>query len=128
MRKIIFLLFVALSLGACKNESKEVKEAEKTTVEMIPEETVTVSTDKPTFKSEAAQQYVDAYDQFITNYKAAMDSKDQVKIQELNNEMLKLSAKGTEALKGLETEDATKLSEYMTNKSQELIQIQSLNK
>ena len=95
---------------------------------MIPEDTMKVATGTPTFESKAAQDYVDAYDKFINNYKTAVGENDRVKIQELSNEMIELSAKGTEALKGLSTEDATKLTEYMQGRSQDLAKLQTLNK
>jgi len=127
MKKIILFLFIAASFGACKNESKEIKEAEKNTVEMIPEDTLTVE-NAPTFESADAREYVASYDAFLAEYSEAVASKDQVKLQEINSRMIELSAKGTEVLKGLSGEDATKLAAYMTKRGEEFAKISAQNK
>ena len=124
MNKLILFLFIALSFGACKNESKELNAADETTKEMVPADTMKI-TETPTFSEPATQEYVTEYDAFLNDYIAAVQAKDQVKLQELGTKMITLSSKGTEALTKLTGEEAAKLTEYMKRRADEFSRISS---
>jgi hypothetical protein len=122
MNKLFFILLFALTLGACKNESKELKAADEATKEMVPADTLNIAT-APSFSNPAAQEYVVLYDAFLANYIDAVRAKDNVKLQELSTQMVTLSSKGVEALKNLSGEEAIKMTEYMKLKSEEFAKI-----
>ena len=122
MNKLIFFLLLSLSFGACKNESKEMKSADEANVEMGTTDAITL-TEAPTLSDPAAQEYVKEYDTFLAEYTAAVESKDQVKLQELGTKMITLSSKGTEALANLTGDDAVKLTEYIKMRANEFARI-----
>ncbi len=122
MNKLIFLLLVALSFSACKNESKEMKAADEANVEMGSTNALKLA-EAPTLSDPAAQEYVKEYDAFLADYTAAVASKDQVKLQELGTKMITLSSKGTEALANLTGDEAVKLTEYINTRANEFARI-----
>jgi|GEM_PF-5018254 len=122
MKKLIIFLLVAASFTACKRESKEIKKANENTVASIPPDSTEISA-APSFTSKEAQDYVRSYDAFLYDYRAAVQDHDQVKLQELANKMIELSAQGNEVLKNLQGEDLTKLTEYLRTRAHEFSQI-----
>ena len=127
MNKIIIFLLIIGTLGACKkNPEKEMQNANEAVAEAIPKDTITL-TPTPTFTNEAAQKYVTAYDAFLVEYKDAAMADDKIKLQELGNEMVKLSTQGVDALKNLSGEEANKLTDYMRSRADRFSRISTGN-
>ncbi len=124
MNKIIIVLFAVLSLSACKNPNKEMKDADQTVAENLPADTFIIPP-TPTFQDQASQNYVTAYDAFLIEYKAAVKADDKIRLQELGNKMVGLSTQGVDALKNLTGEESAKLSEYMQTRASQFSRISS---
>lgn len=131
---VLFVLALSISFVSCKKtqdaevteETEEVAEAEEAVVEAeesvteAEEATEAASADVPNFEDQAVQEYVNAYDAYVKEYAAAVESKDMNAFTELSTKGQELGAKAAEVAGNLSAEDAQKLTEYITAKSKEL--------
>lgn len=129
MRKTVLTLSLVtlIAFTSCKGDKKEeVKEETKTEVkaeepkkEEAPAQEET-SSDVPKFDNADVQAYVDAYEKYMADYAAIVESKDMTKMAELGTKAQDLATKGQEAMKKLSGDDVKKLTDYMTKKGQEV--------
>lgn len=120
MRKTILVLSTVglIAFTSCKND--------KTSTETKPEATEqTTKSDvkTPDFESKELKEYMDLYDAYMNDYKAAAESKDMAKFQELATKGQDLATKAQEVSGKLSANDVKKLNEYMSAKSKELIEL-----
>lgn len=134
MKKVILSLSLvaAVLVVSCKNEVKsdtkvasENTESTETT-EKREDNTSTKSTSEvPSFSDEKVQEYVNAYEAYIEDYKKAVESKDMTAFASLGEKGQNLGTKAQEVMGNLSAEDVKKLSDYMQKKS---AQLQELSK
>lgn len=134
MKKVILSLSLvaAVLVVSCKNEVKSdtkvaSENAESTeTTEKREDNTSTKSTSEvPSFSDEKVQEYVNAYEAYIEDYKKAVESKDMTAFASLGEKGQNLGTKAQEVMGNLSAEDVKKLSDYMQKKS---AQLQELSK
>lgn len=132
MKKTILSL---LSLGiilfttSCKDEAKSDSSSteEKTEVVEKKEESdksepkkETSSSDVPSFDNEQVQEYVNAYDEYMNEYKKAAENKDMAALGSLGEKGQALGQKTQEVMGNLSGDDVQKFNDYMQKKSAEL--------
>jgi len=123
MKKVIvnLSLVVAILFVSCKSETKETatssEKIEKTGIESSKD---SAKNDVPGFSDKNVQEYVNAYEAYIEEYKKAVESKDMTAFASLGEKGQELGTKAQEVMGNLSGEDATKLSEYMQKKSEQL--------
>lgn len=121
MKKTIFMLSAValLAFTSCKNDKKDTAK-EETKTEETKKEKSTASSDVPSFDNAEVKSYLETYESYVKDYKAALESKDMTKFQTLSSKGQELATKGQEAMKNLSTDDAKKLSDYLLKRSKEL--------
>lgn len=127
MKKTIFMLSAValLAFASCKKDKKDsTKEETKTEVkaeepkkEEAPKQEA--SNGVPKFDNAEVQAYIDAYEKYMADYTAIVESKDMTKMSELATKAQDLATKGQEAMGKLTGDDAKKLSDYMTKKAKD---------
>lgn len=127
MKKTIFMLSAValLAFTSCKDDKKntakeETKTEEAKTAEEPKKEESTASSDVPSFDNAEVKSYLETYESYVKDYKAALESKDMTKFQALSSKGQELATKGQEAMKNLSTDDAKKLSDYLVKRGKEL--------
>ncbi len=130
-----FALILILSLSfACKDNNAKAEEttteetteaASETRTEETKAETTSSDSGTPSFSNAKVQEYVDAYEAYIEEYRKAVESKDMTAFAALGQKGQELGTKAQEVSNGLSAGDAEKLNAYMLKKSEE---IQELSK
>ncbi|GGX16223.1 hypothetical protein [Aquimarina muelleri] len=129
MKKVILnlSLVIAILFASCKNETKETstssENTENTEKTEEKEENSSEGSTKvgvPSFSDKNVQEYVNAYEAYIEDYKKAVESKDMTAFASLGQKGQELGTKAQEVMGNLSGEDVTKLSEYMQKKSEQL--------
>ena len=128
------VLALSISFVSCKKSAdtsaeateavEEAKEEVAEAVEEVKEEVApATTTDVPSFSDPKVQEYVEAYEAYVAEYAKAAESKDMTALADLGTKGQELATKSTEALSGVSAEDAQKLTDYMTAKSNELAEL-----
>lgn len=136
MKKVILQFALILVIGfsfSCKNTNTSTtenttEETSNTETADKAEENQTETTSEggaPSFSDAKVQEYVDAYEAYLEEYKKAVESKDMTAFASLGQKGQELGSKAQEISGGLSASDAKKLNEYMLKKSEE---IQELSK
>lgn len=136
MKKVILNLSLVIALLAtvsCKNEAKsdtstseEATETREISDDEKSDNTSTESADGvPSFSDEKVQEYVNAYEAYIADYKKAVESKDMTAFAELGTQGQELGQKAQDVMGNLSGDDIKKLNDYMQEKS---TQLQELSK
>jgi len=126
MKKVIvnLSLVIAILFASCKSETKEASTSSENTEETEnTEESSSNDSAKvgvPSFSDKNVQEYVNAYEAYIEEYKKAVESKDMTAFASLGQKGQELGTKAQEVMGNLSGEDVTKLSEYMQKKSEQL--------
>ncbi|WP_103072175.1 hypothetical protein [Aquimarina sediminis] len=135
MKKVILSLSLVLAVLAvsCKNEAKsDTQDSSETTentestekAEKAEKEEGDTSKESasgvPSFGDEKVQEYVNAYEAYIEDYKKAAESKDMTAFAELGKKGQELATKSQEVMGNLSGDDVKKLSDYMQAKSAQL--------
>lgn len=131
MKKSIlaFALLTTIAFTSCKGKEKKADTKTTTTeqaegkkaVEEVKTEVVEGTTEAPTFENEKVGEYIKSYEAYIKDFKAAAESKDMAKFQELGVKGQELAKKAQEfSATGLSAEDTKKLQEYMTKSAEKL--------
>lgn len=135
MKKVIvnLSLVIAILFASCKSETKEASTSSENTENTENTETKeeTENTEEsnsndsakvgvPSFSDKNVQEYVNAYEAYIEEYKKAVESKDMTAFASLGQKGQELGTKAQEVMGNLSGEDVTKLSEYMQKKSEQL--------
>jgi hypothetical protein len=132
MKKLFAVLALVGVMTSCKDKKKEDKKPEVITAPTSDEPTHSDSpiTEKPlpgvpSFNDADVTAYVKSYEDYIAAYKKAVESKDMSKMVDLAKMGQDLATKGTTAAQKLATspEDAKKLTDYMTAKSAEIMEL-----
>ncbi|WP_452231026.1 MULTISPECIES: hypothetical protein [unclassified Lacinutrix] len=137
MKKLLLsaalLLALSVSFTSCKDVKEKtdaagdaVENAAAETTEAVEEaaEAVTETvTGVPSFDNAEVQSYVTAYEDYIETYTEAVTTKDMTKMQALATKGQELATKGQEAMKNVKAEDMKKLTDYMTSKSTEVMEL-----
>ncbi len=132
MKKTILSL---LSLGiilfttSCKDEAKSESSSTEETTEVAEKKEESdksepakseSSNDVPNFDNEQVQDYVNAYDAYMDEYKKAAESKDMTALGSLGQKGQELGQKAQEVMGNLSGDDIQKFNDYMQKKSAEL--------
>lgn len=126
MKKVLFVLAVAGVMVSCGNKKKTDKPADgKDTTVVVTPPTTNPTGDVPTFADADVNAYVQAYENYISVYEKAAEGKDMSKMMELSTMGQDLGTKGMAASQKLmnNPEDAKKLADYMTARSQRIIEL-----
>ncbi|UOB17868.1 hypothetical protein [Abyssalbus ytuae] len=135
MRKLFLgssLALLTFFIVSCKGETKKEESAEKTEVQETPSvKETTAQTEKaekksnniPTFSNKKVQDYVNAYEEYISAYRKAVENNDMAALGELGQKGQELGQKSQELTTELNGDDITKFTEYMKKKSEELMEI-----
>ncbi len=136
MKRIILHFGLILVIGfsfSCKdtnttttenNVEKTSNATEDNTTEEIKTETASEN-GTPSFSNTKVQEYVDAYDAYVAEYKKAVESKDMTAFATLGQKGQELGTKAQEISSGLSASEVEKLNTYIMKKSEE---IQELSK
>ncbi len=126
MKKVILAVMVAFAMVAtsCKGEKKSDTSSEEKVekkAEEKKEETKkeTSSADVPNFDSQAAQDYANAYEKYMEEYRKVVENKDMDGYSKLGTKGTELAQKASE-LTDLSASDVEKLNKYMEAKTKEL--------
>ncbi|WP_282080767.1 hypothetical protein [Aquimarina algiphila] len=136
MKKVILnlsLVIAILATVSCKNEAKsdastsdETTETTETSGDRKEDSAATESADGvPNFSDEKVQEYVNAYEAYIAEYKKAVESKDMTAFAALGEQGQELGQKAQDVMGNLSGDDVKKLNDYMQEKS---TQLQELSK
>ncbi len=126
MKKIVLsaLAIATLTIGvSCKNEAKTEKETTATKTEKVETKkeekktTTKASNGVPSFDSKEVQEYVNAYEAYLNEYKEAAEKKDMSAFAALGQKGQELATKAQEINGNISAEDAKRLGEYMTEKA-----------
>jgi len=131
MKRSILHFAVILLIGftfSCKdNNAAKAEETatEETTTKEEPkkEETkaeATSDSGTPSFGDAKVQEYVDAYEAYIADYRKAVESKDMTAFATLGQKGQELGTKAQELSSSISASDAEKLNAYMLKKSEEI--------
>lgn len=127
MKKFLPVLALVVLFTACKGKEEKKPDEPTTTTPTTTEPTTTTpaSTGVPTFSDPDVTAYVNAYEEYIANYKKVVESKDMSKMGDLAKTAQDLAAKATAATQKLASspDDAKKLADYMTAKSAEVVEL-----
>ena len=134
MKKLLFgaLTLVLLLAVSCKENADKAKDATEEKTEQTAEDTSastteqtedSASSDVPSFSDSAVQDYVNSYEEYMTEYKKIAESKDMTAFAGLGTKGQELAKKAQEVLGNLSGDDAKKLTEYMTAKSKEIAEL-----
>lgn len=128
------LALVFLTVISCKDAANKAEEASDTAEEAVEEvaekveeaaeevaEKVESAVDGvPNFSDSDVQAYVNAYEEYMAEYKKIAESKDMTAFAGLSEKGQKLATKAQEISGKLSGEDAEKWTAYMTEKSKEM--------
>lgn len=126
MKKVIvnLSLVIAILFASCKSETKETstssENTEKTEKKEDNSSKESATAGVPSFSDKNVQEYVNAYEAYIEEYKKAVESKDMTAFASLGQKGQELGTKAQEVMGNLSGEDVVKLSEYMQKKSEQL--------
>lgn len=130
MKKTVLSLLslgIVLFATSCKDEAKSESSSteEKTEVVEKKEEStetkkVESNSDVPNFDNEQVQEYVNAYEEYMNEYKKAAESKDMAALGSLGEKGQALGQKTQEVMGNLSGDDIQKFNDYMQKKSAEL--------
>lgn len=127
MKKFLPVVALLILFTACKGKKEEKKPDEPTTTTPTTTEPTTTPTSSgvPSFSDPDVSAYVNAYEEYIANYKKVVESKDMTKMGDLAKTAQDLAAKATAATQKLANspEDAKKLADYMTAKAAEVTEL-----
>jgi hypothetical protein len=116
---VALFTFGLISCGENKETTTETTTTETTTTEEAKPAETTVASDAPTFSNEEVNKGLAEYKSMINDYVAAIESKDQAKIADLNTKAQAVSSSMSSWATKLKPEETQKFSEYMTKLSQE---------
>ncbi|WP_062059414.1 hypothetical protein [Aquimarina longa] len=123
MKKLILKLSVVIVilLVSCKNEAKPEtsSSSDKTEKAETPRSSKSAS-NVPSFSDDKVQEYVNAYEAYIEEYKKAVERKDMNAFVALGKKGQELGQKAQEVMGNLSGDDVQKLSTYMQDKSTQL--------
>lgn len=129
-KTILSLLSLGIMLFAtsCKDEAKSDSSSteEKTEVAEEKEESdksepaKPESSNVPNFDNEQVQEYVNAYEEYMNEYKKAAENKDMAALGSLGEKGQALGQKTQEVMGNLSGDDIQKFNDYMQKKSAEL--------
>ncbi len=133
MKKVIVnlsLIIAILATVSCKNEAKsDASTSEETTQTSESRKEDSTSTESangvPNFSDKKVQEYVNAYEAYIAEYKKAVESKDMTAFAALGEQGQELGQKAQDVMGNLSGDDVKKLNGYMQEKS---TQLQELSK
>ncbi len=128
MKKTILTTVAALAIILGTSCNKEAKNAESktekkevvTTTKTEKKETTEATNGVPSFSDKAVQDYVNAYEAYVEDYKKAAEKKDMTAFAALGQKGQELGTKAQEINGNLSTDDAKKLGDYMMKKSKEI--------
>lgn len=128
MKKVLLILAVAGVMVSCNSKKKggdDKKPGDDKTNTNNGDKGNTSSGDVPTFSDPDVQAYVNAYEEYISAYEKAVEGKDMSKMMDLSKTGQDLATKGSTAAQKLmnNPEEAKKLTDYMTARSQHLIEL-----
>jgi len=132
MKKTILSL---LSLGiilfatSCKDEAKSESSSTEETTEVAEKKEESDKSEPaksesnsnvPNFDNEQVQDYVNAYEEYMDEYKKAAENKDMAALGSLGEKGQALGQKTQEVMGNLSGDDIQKFNDYMQKKSAEL--------
>jgi len=124
MKKVFLTCAVlaALAISSCKDKTTttDAETRTETSAEKLTTETASSETGTPNFSDADVQDYVDAYESYLEDYKKAVESKDMTAFAALATKGQDLATKAQEVSGKLSGTDAQKLSAYMTKRAEEL--------
>jgi hypothetical protein len=129
MKRVLLVLAVASVMVACNNKKKGGDDKKPADTSATTNNNTNTNTNTnpavPTFADPDVQAYVNAYEEYITAYEKVVESKDMTKMMDLSKTAQDLAAKGTAAAQKLSMspEEAKKLSDYMTARSQYAVEL-----
>lgn len=128
-KTILSLLSLGIMLFAtsCKDEAKSDSSSTEEKTEVVEEKEessepkkAASNSDVPNFDNEQVQEYVNAYEEYMNEYKKAAESKDMAALGSLGEKGQALGQKTQEVMGNLSGDDIQKFNDYMQKKSAEL--------
>jgi len=123
---ITTLLLFCFFIQSCKDSTEKSSEKGSASQEIqlkenegIENETELII-DVPSFENSAVQEYVNSYEDYLKEYRQAVEKQDIQALSELGPKGQELSIKAQEISGNMTVEDVQKFTHYMTEKAQEI--------
>ncbi len=131
MKNLFLAILVCVSVISCKNTTEKAADAvqdaaeatEETVqeaVQEVAEKVESVADAVPSFSDPAVQKYVDSYEKYLEEYEKVVSDKDMSAFAGLAEKGQELGTMAQEISGKLSSEDAKRLSDYMTEKSKKI--------